>query len=136
VTFNSNYCRETYLGHSLAASTYSLGYQPKEPLITLPITNCYHVSAAAFYCIARRKSWVVTAAFYLRLHKLNKEQDYVLYSNRIDLVDLLEDNMPAELNKLSTSDFKKFIKLKKGLTNKELHKLLPKRYYNFINICS
>jgi len=50
-------------------------------------------------------------------------------------VDLLEDDTPIELNKLSTSDFKKFIKLKKGLTNKELRKLLPKRYHNFINIC-
>jgi len=50
-------------------------------------------------------------------------------------VDLLEDNMPVELNKLLTSDFKKFIKLKKGLTNKELCKLLPKRYHDFINIC-
>jgi len=51
-------------------------------------------------------------------------------------VDLLEDNTSIELNKLLTLDFKKFIKLKKGLTNKELRKLLPKRYYNFINICS
>jgi len=135
VTFNSDYCRETCLGYSLAASTYSLGYQPKEPLITLPTTNCYHVSAAAFYCIARRKSWVVIAASRLRLYELNKEQDHVLYSNRIDLVDLLEDDTPIELNKLLTLDFKKFIKLKKGLTNKKLHKLLPKRYYNFINIC-
>jgi hypothetical protein len=39
-----------------------------------------------------------------------------------------------ELYGLSPSDFEKFIKLKKGLTNKELHKLLPKRYYNFINM--
>jgi hypothetical protein len=31
-------------------------------------------------------------------------------------------------------DFKKFIKLKKGLINKELYKLLFKKYYNFINI--
>ena len=31
-------------------------------------------------------------------------------------------------------DFKKFIKLKKGLINKELRKLLLKRYYDFINI--
>jgi len=50
-------------------------------------------------------------------------------------VDLLEDNTPVEFNKLLTSDFKKFIKLKKGLTNKEPYKLLPKRYHNFINIC-
>jgi len=50
-------------------------------------------------------------------------------------VDLLEDNTPIELNKLLTLDFKKFIKLKKGLTNKELCKLLPKRYHNFINMC-
>jgi len=49
-------------------------------------------------------------------------------------VDLLKDDTPIELNKLLTLDFKKFIKLKKGLTNKELRKLLPKRYYNFINI--
>jgi len=135
VTFNSNYCRETCLGHSLAASTYSLGYQPKEPLITPPTTNCYHVSAVAFYRIAQRKSWVIIAASRSRLYELDKEQDHVLYSNRIDLVDLLEDNTPIELNKLSTLDFKKFIKLKKGLTNKELRKLLPKRYYNFINMC-
>jgi len=134
VTFNSNYYRETCLGHSLATFTYSLGYQPKEPLITPPTTNCYYISAAAFYHIARRKSWVVTAASYLQLYKLDKEQDYVLYSNRIDLVDLLKDNTPIELNKLLTSDFKKFIKLKKGLTNEELRKLLPKRYHNFINI--
>jgi len=50
-------------------------------------------------------------------------------------VDLLEDNTPVKLNKLLTLDFKKFIKLKKGLTNKKLRKLLPKRYYDFINIC-
>jgi len=120
--------------YSLAASTYSLGYQPKEPLITPPTTNYYHISAAAFYRIAQRKSWVVTAASRLRLYKLNKEQDYVLYSNRIDLGDLLEDNTPVKLNKLLTSDLKKFIKLKKGLTNKELRKLLPKRYYDFTDI--
>jgi len=41
-----------------------------------------------------------------------------------------------ELYGLLPSDFKKFIKLKKGLTNKKLCKLLPKRYHNFINICS
>jgi len=41
-----------------------------------------------------------------------------------------------ELYKLLPLDFKKFIKLKKGLTNKELRKLLPKRYYNFTDICS
>ena len=50
-------------------------------------------------------------------------------------MDLLEDDTPVELNKLSTSDFKKFIKLKKGLTNEELRKLLPKRYYNFVDMC-
>jgi len=50
-------------------------------------------------------------------------------------VDLLEDDTPIELNKLLTSDFEKFIKLKKGLTNKELRKLLSKRYHNFINMC-
>jgi hypothetical protein len=52
----------------------------------------------------------------------------------MDIIDLLEDNSPAELYGLSLLDFEKFIKLKKGLTNKELCKLLPKRYYNFINI--
>ena len=40
-----------------------------------------------------------------------------------------------ELYGLLPLDFKKFIKLKKGLTNKELHKLLPKRYYDFTNMC-
>jgi hypothetical protein len=53
----------------------------------------------------------------------------------MDIVDFLEDNSPVELYRLSPLDFKKFIKLKKGLTNKELRKLLPKRYYNFINMC-
>ena len=48
-------------------------------------------------------------------------------------MDLLEDNTPAELNKLSPLDFKKFIRPKKELTNKELRKLLPKAYYNLIN---
>jgi hypothetical protein len=52
----------------------------------------------------------------------------------MDIVNLLEDNSPAKFYKLLPLDFKKFIKLKKGLTNKELRKLLPKRYYNFINI--
>ena len=48
-------------------------------------------------------------------------------------MDLLEDNTPAEFNKLLPLDFKKFIRPKKGLTNKELYKLLPKAYYNFID---
>ena len=48
-------------------------------------------------------------------------------------MDLLEDNTPAELNKLLPSDFEKFIRPKKELTNKELRKLLPKAYHNFIN---
>ena len=39
-----------------------------------------------------------------------------------------------ELYRLLLLDFKKFIKFKKGLTNKELRKLLSKKYYNFINI--
>jgi len=47
----------------------------------------------------------------------------------------LKDNTSAELYGLLPLDFKKFIKLKKGFTNKELHKLLPKKYYNFINMC-
>ncbi len=40
-----------------------------------------------------------------------------------------------ELYRLLPLDFKKFIKLKKGLTNGELHKLLPKRYYDFTDMC-
>ena len=39
-----------------------------------------------------------------------------------------------EFYKLLLLNFKKFIKFKKGFTNKELRKLLPKRYYDFINI--
>ena len=39
-----------------------------------------------------------------------------------------------ELYRLLSLNFKKFIKLKKGFTNKELRKLLPKKYYDFINI--
>jgi len=57
-----------------------------------------------------------------------------IYSNRIDIVNLLKDNAPVKLYRLLPLDFKKFIKLKKGFTNKELRKLLPKRYYNIINI--
>jgi hypothetical protein len=53
----------------------------------------------------------------------------------MDIVDFLENNSPMELYRLSLLDFKKFIKLKKGFINKELCKLLPKKYYNFINMC-
>jgi hypothetical protein len=53
----------------------------------------------------------------------------------MDIVDFLKNNSPVELYGLSPLDFEKFIKLKKGLTNKELHKLFPKRYYDFINMC-
>jgi hypothetical protein len=53
----------------------------------------------------------------------------------MDIVNFLEDNSPTELYRLLPLDFEKFIKLKKGFTNKELRKLLPKRYYDFINIC-
>jgi len=52
----------------------------------------------------------------------------------MDIVNLLEDNAPMELYRLLPLNFKKFIKFKKGLTNEELRKLLPKRYYDFINI--
>ena len=52
----------------------------------------------------------------------------------MDIVNLLEDDSPTELYRLSPLDFKKFIKLKKGFTNKKLRKLLLKKYYNFINI--
>ena len=58
----------------------------------------------------------------------------MLYSNRIDIIDFLKDDSPIKLYRLLFLDFKKFIKLKKGLINKELRKLLSKRYYNFINI--
>ena len=47
-------------------------------------------------------------------------------------MDLPKNNTPAELNKLLPLDFEKFIKPKKKLTNKELHKLFPKTYYNLI----
>jgi hypothetical protein len=53
----------------------------------------------------------------------------------MDIVNLLENDSPIELYGLSLLDFKKFIKLKKGFINKELRKLLPKKYYNFINMC-
>jgi hypothetical protein len=53
----------------------------------------------------------------------------------MDIVDFLENDSPVELYGLLLLDFKKFIKLKKEFINKELHKLLPKKYYNFINIC-
>jgi hypothetical protein len=54
----------------------------------------------------------------------------------MDIVDFLENDSPVKLYGLSLLDFEKFIKLKKGFTNKKLRKLLLKRYYNFINICS
>jgi hypothetical protein len=53
----------------------------------------------------------------------------------MDIVDFLEDNSPMEFYGLLPLDFEKFIKLKKGFTNKEFRKLLFKRYYNFINMC-
>ena len=53
----------------------------------------------------------------------------------MDIVNFLKDDSPVKLYGLSPLDFKKFIKLKKGLTNKELRKLLPKKYHNFINMC-
>jgi hypothetical protein len=52
----------------------------------------------------------------------------------MDIVDFLENNSPIEFYGLSLLDFEKFIKLKKGFINKELHKLLPKKYHDFINI--
>ena len=115
MTFNSNYCRETCLGHSLAVSTYSLGYQPKEPLITLSTTNYYYVSAVAFYYIVQKRGQATAVASYLQLYKLNKEQDYILYSNGIDLVEFLEDDRPTELNVFLPLDFKKFMDLKRSL---------------------
>jgi hypothetical protein len=53
----------------------------------------------------------------------------------MDIVNFLEDDSLIKLYGLSPLDFEKFIKLKKGFINKELRKLLPKRYYDFINIC-
>jgi hypothetical protein len=50
------------------------------------------------------------------------------------MVNFLKNNFPVKLYRLLLLDFKKFIKLKKGFINKELCKLLPKKYYNFINI--
>ena len=85
--------------------------------------------------MAYKKGWTIAAVFQSQLYKLNKEQDYVFYSNRIDIFNLLKDNSPAEFYRLSFLDFKKFIKFKKGFTNKELCKLFLKRYYNFINMC-
>jgi hypothetical protein len=52
----------------------------------------------------------------------------------MDIVNFLEDNSPIKLYRLLLSDFEKFIKLKKGLINKELYKLFPKKYHDFINI--
>jgi hypothetical protein len=52
----------------------------------------------------------------------------------MDIVDLLKDDSPVELYGFLLLDFKKFIKLKKRFINKELYKLLSKRYYDFINI--
>jgi hypothetical protein len=54
----------------------------------------------------------------------------------MDIVNLPKDNAPIELHRLLFLDFKKFIRPKKELTNKELRKLLPKTYYDFINIFS
>jgi hypothetical protein len=53
----------------------------------------------------------------------------------MDIVDFLEDDSFIELNGLLLLDFKKFIELKKRFINKELRKLLPNKYYDFINIC-
>ena len=52
------------------------------------------------------------------------------------MVDLLGDNTPVELYRLSPLDFKKFIRPKKELTKEELRKLLYKVYYDFINVFS
>ena len=52
----------------------------------------------------------------------------------MDIVDFLEDNAPIKLHGLSPLDFEKFIRPKKEFTNEELRKLLPKTYYDFINI--
>jgi hypothetical protein len=58
----------------------------------------------------------------------------IFYSNKIDIVNFLKNDSLIELYGLSFLNFEKFIKLKKGFINKKLCKLLPKKYYNFINI--
>ena len=50
------------------------------------------------------------------------------------MVDLLGDNASIELYRLLPLDFKKFIRPKKELIKEELHKLLYKVYYDFINV--
>ena len=52
----------------------------------------------------------------------------------MDIINFLKDDFPIKLYRLLFLDFKKFIKFKKGFTNKEFYKFLPKQYYNFINI--
>ena len=52
----------------------------------------------------------------------------------MDIADLPEDNAPTELYGLLPLDFKKFIRPKKELIDKELHKLLPKIYYDFTDV--
>jgi hypothetical protein len=53
----------------------------------------------------------------------------------MDIVNFLEDDSPVKFYRLLLLDFEKFIKLKKGFTNKELRKFLSKKYYDFINMC-
>ena len=96
--------------------------------------NCHYISTVAFYRIAYKKGWTVATASQSQLYKFDKEQDYILYSNRIDIVDFLKDDSPIKLYRFLFLDFKKFIKLKKGLINKEFYKLFPKKYYDSINI--
>jgi hypothetical protein len=67
----------------------------------------------------------VTGLVPLQLYKFNKEQDYILYSNKIDIVDFLKDNSPIKFYRLSLLDFKKFIKFKKKLTNKKTPQAPP-----------
>ena len=52
----------------------------------------------------------------------------------MDIVNFLKDNSPIKIYRLLPVDFKKFIKLKKELINKEFCTLFLKKYYNFINI--
>ena len=65
---------------------------------------------------------------------LIKKQDYVFYSNKINIINFLENNAPTEFYGLLPLDFKKFIKPKKEFTDEELRKLLPKIYYNYIDL--
>jgi len=97
------------------------------------MTNYRHISAIVFYYITRKKTKLLLQPFYYNYINLIKNKIMFFYSNRINIINFLEDDASAKLYRLLLLDFKKFIRLKKEFTNKELRKLLPKRYYDFIN---